>query len=518
MRYFFKTVAIVTVFSVCEKFLGFLYRIYLSHSIGAEGVGMYHVALSVFAFLLTVTCSGTPITVSRLMTKYSSEGKYERINKVITAGLSYTLLIALPLVAIFYIAGGKFSFLFADERCINIFLVILPSLVFTSVYSVLRGVFWGNKDFLPYSVIELLEEICMIIVGIILINGTTSAYQGAFRAGIAVLISYIFSFSLAAAVFFLRKHKLKNPKSEFKPLLSSATPVTAMRTVTSLASSLVSIVFPLRLVAAGVSESQAMSLYGAAVGQAIPLLYIPTTLIGSFTLVLIPEISENFYKKQNTYLKNNIEKAIKFTALLSTIFVPVFFVCGEEIGILVFNNADCGAYLTASSFLMIFMGLSGITTSMLNSMGKEKQVLLYCAATEVFMLAAVWFLPTFIGVYALLAGFSAVYFATTVLNLWLLHKTCPVKPVYLKKVITAIILILPTSLFGVLLEKMLLPLLGTLTTFLTVTAAMITFITVLYLCLGLVDFGIVTDFGKKKKRNAKKSAEIKSADMRMSKT
>lgn len=510
--------AIVTVFSVCEKFLGFLYRIYLSHSIGAEGVGMYQVALSVFAFLLTVTCSGTPITVSRLMTKYSSEGKYDRVNRVITAGLSYTLLLALPLVAIFFIAGNKFSFLFADERCINIFLVVLPGLVFTSVYSVLRGVFWGNKDFLPYSVIELLEEICMIIVGIILINGTTSAYEGAFRAGVAVLVSYIFSFSLAAAVFFFRKHKLKNPKSEFKPLLSSATPVTAMRTVNSLAASLVSIVFPLRLVAAGVSESQAMSLYGAAVGQAIPLLYIPTTLIGSFTLVLIPEISENFYKKQNTYLKNNIEKAIKFTALLSAIFVPVFFVCGEEIGILVFNNADCGEYLTASSFLMIFMGLSGITTSMLNSMGKEKQVLLYCAVTEIFMLAAVWFLPAVIGVYALLAGFSAVYCATTALNLWMLHKTCPVKPVYLRKVITAILLILPTSLFGALLEKMLLPLLGTLATFLTVAAAMIIFITLLFFCLGLVDFGIVADFGKKRKKNAKKTAEVKSADMRMSKT
>ena len=163
MQKFFKTVAIVTVFSVCEKFLGFLYRIYLSRTIGAEGIGMYQVALSVFALLLTICCSGTPITVSRLITKYNAENNKQKAQRVISAGLIFTVLIALPVCFIFYAFGNSFTFLFADDRCINIFMIVLPGLIFTSIYSVLRGVFWGTKDFLPYSIIELLEEISMII-------------------------------------------------------------------------------------------------------------------------------------------------------------------------------------------------------------------------------------------------------------------------------------------------------------------------------------------------------------------
>ena len=399
-------------------------------------------------------------------------------------------------------AGMHPSFLFADERCVSIFLVVLPGLAFTSVYSVLRGVFWGNKDFLPYSVIELLEEICMIIAGVILVSGAASAYQGAFRAGIAVLISYIFSFSLAAAVFFLRKNKLQNPRTEFRPLLASSAPVTAMRTINSLAGSLVSIIFPLRLVAAGFSRSQAMSLYGAAVGQAIPLLFVPTTLIGSFTLVLVPEISEDFYGKRNLSLKNNVEKAIKFTLLLSAIFVPVFFVCGEEIGILVFGSPECGNYLTAASFLMLFMGLDGVTTSILNSMGKEKKVLMYCAISGIFMLAAIWFLPSVMGVYALLAGYSAVYCVTTALNLILLHKTCPVKPVYIKYALKTVLLIIPAAAFGLMLERMLLPVMGTLLTFLTVSVLTAGFLCLLYMGAGLFDVNIAARFKRNKKRPA----------------
>lgn len=486
MRAFFKTVAIVTVFSICEKFLGFLYRIYLSHSIGAEGIGLYQVALSVFSLLLTICCSGTPITVSRLMTKYRAENKTDKANAIITAGIAVTLFLALPLFVVFFIFAPKLTFIFADPRCINVFKVVLPGLIFTSVYAVLRGVFWGDKDFLPYSIIELLEEACMIITGIILISFARDVYEGAFRAGVAVLISYVFSFTLAVIVFFLRRHKLKNPRGEFKPLLSSAMPVTAMRTANSLAVSMVSIILPIRLVAAGYTNAEAMSSFGAAVGQAIPLLFIPTTLIGSFTLVLVPEISENFYKKRAFYLKRDVEKAIKFCVFLTSLFIPVFFVCGKEIGILVFNGHECGTYLTASAFLMLFMSLSSITTSILNSIGLENKTLIYYIISGVFMLLCIWFLPKICGIYSLLIGFTFIYGLTSILNLILLNKHCEKKPKYVKFLLCSVLFLIPTAILGLMLKKLLLSVLGTFVTFLVCSFAMIIFNALLYFGFNLL--------------------------------
>lgn len=494
MRKFFKTVAIVTVFSISEKFLGFLYRIYLSRTIGTEGIGLYQVALSVFALLLTLSCSGTPITVSRLMTKYRAENREDKVQKIITAGITFTLFVVIPICAVFFIFTDLFNFLFADQRCVDIFLVVLPGLIFTSVYSVLRGVFWGDKDFLPYSIIELLEEVCMIVVGIILINSATSVYQGAFRAGVAVLCSYLFSFTLATLVFFFRKHKLKNPKSEFKPLLTSALPITAMRTASSLTTSLVSIILPLRLATTGLSNNQIMSMFGACVGQAIPLLYIPTTLIGSFTLVLVPEISENFYKKNYFYLKRDVEKSIKFATFLTCLFIPVFFVCGEQIGILIFDSHQCGEYLTASAFLMLFMSLSTITTSMLNSMGLENKTLIYFIVSGIVMLLCIWFLPSVCGIYSLLIGFTAIYGITTVLNLLLLNKHCQRKPRYVKFVFYAFLILIPTVIFGLMLKRLLISILGTFLTFLVCSALMFIFNALLYIGFNLVS----TEYIKKK--------------------
>ncbi len=502
MRKFFKTVAVVTVFSVSEKFLGFLYRIFLSRSIGSEGMGLYQVALSVFALLLTLSCSGTPITVSRLMTKYKAENDKLKVRKVITAGLLITLITALPLCIIFFLCRNSLGFLFADERCVPIFLIVLPGLLFTSIYAVLRGVFWGNKDFLPYSIIELLEEICMIIVGIVLISQATSVYQGAVSAGVAVLISYIFSFLLATAVFIFRKNKLTNPKGQLKPLLASAAPITAMRTANSLAMSLISIVLPMRLISAGYTSSQAMSMFGSALGQAIPILFIPTTLIGSFTLVLVPEIAENFYKKNFTALSNDIEKAIKFSVLIACLFVPVFMVCGQEIGILVFDNHESGKYLAVSAFLMILMSVSNITTSMLNSIGLENKTLFYFIISAIFMLASIWFLPSVMGVYALLVGFTFVYGITTVLNLRLLSKHCPKMPKYKRFSAITVSLILPATVFGFLLKNLLLPIFGSFFTLVITACATEIFLILTYLVSGLIKIDFIKKFKLRKKRKA----------------
>ena len=126
MKSFFKTVIIVTIFGFCEKFLGFLYRIFLSHKIGSEGIGLYQIALSIFGLILTLCCSGTPVTVSRLMTKYQAEKNKTREKKVISAGLILTFLTTLPVCVFLFCFNNTLNFVFSDERAKTLFYIILP--------------------------------------------------------------------------------------------------------------------------------------------------------------------------------------------------------------------------------------------------------------------------------------------------------------------------------------------------------------------------------------------------------
>lgn len=430
-------------------------------------MGLYQIVLSTFAVLLTISCSGTPITLSRMITKdRATGGKNE--NSIITAGFTLTLILALPLFLTFTFGHKYFNFIFTDNRAMNLFLIILPSLIFNSIYAVMRGVFWGKKDFLPYSAIELLEEALMILVGIILISKTTDVYVGTERAIIAVLISYLFSFTLSSIYFFIRGGRLKNPKNNMLPLAFSAIPVTAMKTANSFINSLVSILLPLRLVASGLTSSQALSEFGIAFGMSMPLLFIPSTLIGSFTLVLIPEISENYYKGKDTMLKENILKAIKTSTVISCLFIPVFIAVGKEIGSVIYANDVSGKYLAWASFLMLPMGLSSLTTSILNSMGYEKRTLVYYIISAILMLVIIYVLPLFLGIYSLIVAFGVVFILTTILNVTFMFKIKKA-PKFLHFIALCVLLIIPVTILGVLLKNLIVSYLGNLFTVILVS-------------------------------------------------
>lgn len=427
-----KTATLVTAFSICERALGFLYRIILSRTIGAEGMGIYQITLSVFAVFITATSSGIPITLSRLIAKYKAQKNLRAEQQTVTAAICLTLAFCIPVFLALYLGHGLVDFLFSDKRCTHVFLIMLYGFIFTSVYAVLRGSFWGNKQFLAYSVIEFLEEAVMIVVGALLVMRVTDVVEGARRAAFAVVISYISSFTIAMIYFFVKGGKFVNPRGQFLPLFNSSTPITAMRTSTSLINSLVSVLLPMRLIAAGMTAAEATAEYGVTLGMAIPILYTPSTIIGSIALVLTPEISECYYRKKHDVLKNNLEKALKVTVLIACSLIPLFFVFGKDMGMILYSSARSGEIIRFACFMLLPMSLNMITTSMLNSLGCEKRTLLYFFFGAVAMLLSIWFLPLYIGAYALCVGQALSHVICAVCNLRLLHKRCVKPPVYLQ--------------------------------------------------------------------------------------
>ena len=455
-----KTMALVTIFSCIERLLGFVYRIFLSRVLGAEGVGIYQVSLSVVGLLMTLTASGIPITVSRLMVKHSSERNEETSYKTVTAGILFCLVISVPIVSLLWFFPDAFSFIFADERCMSVLRIMLPGIVITSLYAVIRGYFWGKKKFFTYSAIELLEEIVMLVAGVILVRKLTDTLSGVKYASYAVLISYIFSFITAVIFFFIHKGKFSSPVAELKPLIRSSTPITIMRTTTSVINTLVAVILPVRLMLTGLTNSQAISQFGELTGMSIPLISIPSTLIGSIALVLVPELSSNYYTKNYITLRRNIEEAVKCSVFISSMIIPTFLSMGREIGIILYDNEQSGIYVSIACLIMFPMSITMITTSMLNSLNKERKTLLFYLIGATFLVLSIYFLPKYIGVYALIVGLFLSYLTTSILNLILLSKTCKSPPRYLTFIITSALFLIPTALLGYLLKGILIPFVG----------------------------------------------------------
>ena len=186
---FYQTTALVTFCSVAERALGFLYRIVLARLLGAEGLGLYQIALSHFALFRTLGGGGLPVCTSRLVARESSS-TIDNSGSVLTAASTLSLLITLPL-------GLIFCLLPFPTSSLKLLLVALP---FTCLYAVVKGFFWGKNQFLFPALLEMSEEILTVLAGVLLLRlfgkdctATSSANLAIIACVIGCILSCIFS-------------------------------------------------------------------------------------------------------------------------------------------------------------------------------------------------------------------------------------------------------------------------------------------------------------------------------------
>ncbi len=444
----YRTTFVVTVFTLLEHLLGFLYRIILSRTLGSEGLGVYQVALTVFAVFLTISSSGLPITLSRIISKHRAHGYRTGEQKATTAAMLIALSFSVPITVLLYLFRTPFSRIFSDPRCADVFYILLFGLSFTALYSIIRGSFWGNKRFFAYSLIELVEELVMIGAGVLLLVVVRGGIADVNKAAVALLAAYLTSFAVAAVYFFARGGRLRSPKGEIKPLLKASLPITAMRASSSLLSSFISVLFPLCMTSVGYTAAKAMSEYGVVYGMVMPVVAVPCSLIGPIALVLVPELSERFYKRETKQLGELVEKALNVALLIAGMLIPLFFAVGKDVGIFLFSNAESGEMIAACAPVLLPMSVSMISTSMLNSLGCERQTLLIFLGGSCAMLLCVWLLPPVLGSGALLVGTAVDHTITAACSLALLRKKTG-KLRSGRYFLRLMLVIAPVTLFGV---------------------------------------------------------------------
>ena len=444
MKSIFKNVAIITAFSVLTRFLGFLFRIYLSRTIGAEELGRYQVALSVFLVLLTIVSSGFTFVISRMTAGYRVREDKRLSRSLWTSSLIVVLSASIILCLIVFAFQFLFAKIFTDENCLKILIILLPSLIFSSIYSVFRGAMWGNDKYFGLCVSEFGEQVAKIVFFVLLIGSGVSALGGAFSVAWAFTLSCVFSSILVVVLFFCYGGRLGKPTKIWKELVKRSAPITGVRVLGSLSQPLIALILPARLIAAGYTKSQAISIYGVAIGMTFPLLFLPATLIGSLATALVPDISMALEKKDFLHIEKRVHTAVMFTLFISFLVVPVFIAVGDKIGIFLYDNALSGTLLQFSAWMMIPMGLTNISSAILNSLGFEVKSFINYLTGDSIMFLVLLTLPKLIGINALIVGMGLSSVVSTILNFAMLKKKLNIEVKFLSKLAVLILLSLPT--------------------------------------------------------------------------
>ena len=349
---------------------------------------------------------------------------------------------AITEAGILILLGDKLTFLFSDEAAHPVFLIMIPALVSTAVYCVVRGWLWGSKNFVAFSATETVEEALRILFSVFLLSGVFGSLSGVDAIAWAFTITDILVAILLFVLFFAKGGKIEKP-SDLRKILLPSLPITAMRISASLIGTLIAFLLPLRLITFGMSGAEATASYGRIAGMANPLLNAPNAAIGSLCIVLIPELSASRVKNDYDRLNKHISLGIRFSFLVSGLFIVLYSSLGKEITTLLYSDSISGEYMQVATFCMLPTCLSQLTQSALNSIGKEYNAFVNYLVGNLFMLSVIYILPKLIGIYSVAAATFLCTLVISVLNLVSLHKATKIGSDFLKYALLVLLFTIP---------------------------------------------------------------------------
>lgn len=416
MKSMFKAVATVTIFSVLTRLLGFFFRIFLTRKLNAEGIGLFQMATSILGVFMTLISSGLPLTTAKSVSKYEANKDFSKRDKTVGAALVIALIVAVLSSLLVLILKHVWGVILTDSRAVEILIALIPSIIFSAVYAILRGALWGQNDFFNCGLTELLEQLIRFALTFILLINVSDYFiatkYSAFAFNLTCLLSAIITLFL-----YLKKGKMSFKKGEYRKVLNSAAPITGVRLASSLVQPLTTLIIPSMLVLSGYTSSEAISCFGVVMGMTFPMLFVPMSIIGSISMVLIPSLSVMHSKKEFDKIKTNIRSSINISTFISMIFIPLYLSVGNLIGIVLFDNSMSGILLQLSAICILPISLCNLSGSVLNALNLEKKSFTNYILGSLVLFACLIIFTPLVGIHSIIISFFLSMSLISFLNL-----------------------------------------------------------------------------------------------------
>lgn len=357
---FLKGAIIISLGGFLSKVLGAVYRIPLTATLGGEGMGIYQMVYPLYCILLTVSASGIPTGIARLVSSGRGYGAEKQAfflyGAVGLIGAMLMYMLAQPLAAV----QGEPSIVLCCR-------LLSPSVFFVSLLSVVRGYFQGRGNMYPTAVTEVGEQVVKV--------GAGCALSYLFRNDLALAVaSTLFAVTVSeiaacilAAVWYWRGRGVKPlyrpPLTPVSDILRYTVPLT-----------LTAIAMPLSQLAESIAAvrllrtltDNATALYGVFSGCAVTIINLPVSVTYGLAASSVPQISPLAESGNFSAATKKAFKALKVTLAVSVPAAAALFFSAPLAARLIFASLQAEEKSVLISLIRI-MAVSSVTESLVQT-------------------------------------------------------------------------------------------------------------------------------------------------------
>lgn len=416
-RLFYNTL-IMTVTSILLRTAGLLFQIYISKKMGASGVGLYYLVLSVNMFAATVAISGSRFATTRLISEEIGKRKENSVRKAVKVCLIYALFFGLfASAALYFSADFIGTKLIKDGRTVLSLHLLAISLPFLSAGAVLGGYFTGVSRVSRSAVGAVSEQIFKVAISAILLSFTPENNTEMMCASVVIggVLGEILSFFVIFALYIKDRKRYQKGNGEpgiIRRMLGISLPLAASayaRTALSMAQNLL---VPQGLHKSGRSAETALADYGTIQGMVFPIITFPSVLFASISELMVPELTEEQMQGRSQRITSVSNRILHLCLVFSVGVMGALFCFADVLGEVIYSNSDVGRYIKLLSFLMPVMYLDSVTDGMLRGLGEHMYSMKINIIDSLLSTALVYLLLPKFAVY----GYIYILYASEIFN------------------------------------------------------------------------------------------------------
>lgn len=409
-RRFFLNGLLLTLVGVSMRSVTMLFGAYTSRAVGAEGVGLYTLVMTVYSFAVTLATSGVSLTVTRLTASAIGEGRGGEVGRILRGAVAYALIFGMLATLILFV-GSDFigEHILCDTRTSLSLRLLALSLIPAALSSVFSGYFVGVRRVAFNAVTQVSAQLVKISLTVILVTALAprglSYAIAALAIGISVTEVIAFLISLTEYLLDARRRRLGHTRgASLSSVAAEATPLAFSQYVRSVLLSFEHVLIPRRLLDRGESRETAYGHYGSLHGMALPVILYPMSPLSSFSGLLVPEFAGDGAAGNRARMTRIAERTVNVTLAYSVVMMLFISSFSEELGYLLYRSYDAGHYVAMLAPVIPIMYLDHVTDSMLKGIGEQVFSMWVNITDSLLSIILVWLLIPRMGI----AGYALV--------------------------------------------------------------------------------------------------------------
>lgn len=342
-------------------------------------------------------------------------------------------------IGIYFLAPWIASVILKEARTAKLLQVMSLCLLPACVHSCFNGYYYGKKNSVIPSICQIVEQIARVLSTLLIYQILLDRNQQLepIHAVWGLVISEAAGLLINLTAYFWKSTSTgsSTPKKTMadsavlwgnttKALLYMAVPLTMNHVLTTLSQSLENLLLPQQLMAFGYSSDEALGHFGILTGMALSVIFFPSAITNSLSVLLLPRISETNARGDMDAVTETIKGALCCGLTLGSLCTFIFLLSADWFGTYVFDNHLASFYIRILSILCPFIYTSSLLSSIVNGLGLATLTLVCNLSGCAVRILAIWFLVPAYGMYAYIFSMIVGSVLTTVELLVIVRVKC----------------------------------------------------------------------------------------------